>query len=112
MSGFGEAIEAARGLAAVAQIGLGFTGFIAIVVALSGDPRAWAPADRLRVASMLADSLAAMFFALLPFAVVHVGVAAESTFRIASGLLAIFLAASAGYVSHAASAPTSSRTAS
>jgi len=98
MNGFLEEIEAARGLAAVAQIGLGFTGFIAIVVALSGNPRDWAPIDRLRVASMLSGSLATMFFALLPFAVVHVGVAPEPTFRLASGLLAAFLVASAGYV--------------
>lgn len=98
MNGFVEEIEAARGLAAVAQIGLGFTGFIAIVVALSGDPRAWSPIDRLRVASMLADSLATMFFALLPFAVVHAGMSPESTFRLASALLAGFLAVSALYV--------------
>ena len=95
MTGFNEAIEAARGLAAIAQIGLGFTGFIAVVVTLSGDPRTWARIDRLRVASMLADSLATMFFALLPFALVHVGAAPETTFRIASALLASFLTTSA-----------------
>jgi hypothetical protein len=53
MAGFNEAIEAARGLAAIAQIGLGFTGFIAVVVTLSGDPRTWASIDRLRVASVV-----------------------------------------------------------
>ena len=98
MNGLVEEIEIARGLAAVAQIGLGFTGFIAIVVALSGDPRAWSSLDRLRVASMLADSLATMFFALLPFALVHVGVSTESTFRAASGLVAVFVGVSAAYV--------------
>lgn len=98
MIALAEEIEAARGLAAVAQIGLGFTGFIAIVVALSGDPRAWSPLDRLRVASMLADSLATMFFALLPFALVHVGMSQAATFRLASGLLGAFVGASAAYV--------------
>jgi hypothetical protein len=98
MNGFLEEIEAARGLAAVAQIGLGFTGFIAIVVALSGDPRAWAPIDRLRVVMMLSNSLATMFFALLPFALVHVGMSPEMTFRLANGLLAAFLIVSASYV--------------
>ncbi len=98
MTGFLEEIEAARGLAAVAQIGLGFTGFIAIVVALSGDPRAWAPIDRLRVVMMLSNSLATMFFALLPFALVHVGMSPEMTFRLANGLLAAFLIVGAFYV--------------
>ncbi len=44
---------------------------------------------------MLGNSLATMFFALLPFALVHVGASPEATFRIASALLACFLTTSA-----------------
>jgi len=93
-----DAIDTARGLAAVAQIGLGFTGFIAVVVTLSGNPRTWAPIDRLRVASMLAASLATMLFALLPFALVGIGLGQQTSFRIASVFQAVFLTGCATYV--------------
>ena len=93
-----DTIDTARGLAAVAQIGLGFTGFIAVVVTLSGNPRAWPAIDRLRVASMLAASLATMLFALLPFALVGIRLPLPTSFRIASALLAVFLTVSATWV--------------
>lgn len=49
----------------VGELSLGIAGFSGVVVALGKRPTAWARVDRIRLATLLAASLGAMFYVLL-----------------------------------------------
>lgn len=79
-------------LQTVAEIAIALTGFTGIVVALgerSGGGFAGFAMVRFRI--LLAASLAALAFALLPFLLYHLGVSARATWSICSASVAAFM---------------------
>src|SRR5262245_36527333 len=82
-------------LLTLAQIALGFAGFTSIIVTFKHDTReTWSPIDAFRTARMLSASLAALFFALLPEALLSLDLPGATTWRIGSVLMLVYFVAS------------------
>jgi hypothetical protein len=92
--------RAPEALLTLAQIALGFAGFTSIIVTFKRDPGApWSAIDAFRTARMLSASLAALFFALVPEALLAIGLSSETTWRIGSALVFVYFFASGRSIS-------------
>lgn len=77
----------------LAEISLGLAGFSGVAAALRPDSFSeWRPSTRMAFWAVLIESLAALFFSLLPSVLHHLGVADVSVWRTSSALLAAFMA--------------------
>jgi len=77
---------------ALAEIGVAIAGFSGVVAVFGARSEGqWTPDDRLRLAFLLACSMTVVFFSLLPFPMTALHVPATVVWRVASGLLAVWL---------------------
>jgi hypothetical protein len=89
-------------LETIAQIAIGLTGFTGVVVSFAAQPDRWTPVDRARLQLMLASSIGVLFLALLPLALIALGLAPTLVWRLASAaLLIVSLAITASFVRRA-----------
>jgi len=75
-------------LALIAELGVGFAGFVAIFLIFARRDGRFSPADSLRVRSIITSSFQAVFGALVPLALSLYGLAGSDLWRFAS-LIAI-----------------------
>jgi hypothetical protein len=82
-------------LLTTAEVAVAFAGFASVVTVFRRREHVgWVPGDVLRFQLMIASSLAAVFFALLPFAIEFLGATEPVVWSSASGLLGLYLAVS------------------
>lgn len=77
-------------LTTIAQLGAAVTGFSGIAIAFNRHPGRLGEVEAFRVSILFANSLAAVFLALIPFAFHHLGWSEETVWRTCSGALAFF----------------------
>jgi len=77
-------------LTTIAQLGLAITGFSGIAIAFNRQPGRLSSVEKFRVSILFANSLAATFLALLPFAFFYMEWSDARIWRTASALLALF----------------------
>ena len=77
-------------LTTIAQLGVAITGFSGIAIAFNRQPGRLGDFEAFRVSILFANSLAAVFLALVPFAFFHLGWAEPIVWRTASGGFAVF----------------------
>ena len=77
-------------LTAVAQLGAAVTGFSGIAIAFNRQPGRLGDFEAFRVSILFANSLAAVFLALIPFAFYHLGWPEGTIWRTCSGAFAFF----------------------
>ena len=83
-------MEGAEILTTIAQLGLGTAGFSGIVVAFKRQPARLSDFEAFRVVLLFANSLAAIFLSLIPFALHYLGCDSTTVWRTASALCACF----------------------
>ncbi len=87
-------------LLTIAEVSIAFAGFASIVAVLGRrDGGGWPTEDVDRFWVMIEYSLGALFFALIPFALFHLGVREPALWKLASALIAVFLLGYAEMVS-------------
>jgi hypothetical protein len=85
-------VEFEKVFIALAEIGVAIAGFSGVVAVFGARSEGqWTPDDRLRLAFLLACSMTVVFFSLLPFPMTALHVPATVVWRVASGLLAVWL---------------------
>ena len=77
-------------LTTVAQLGAAVTGFSGIAIAFNRHPGRLGDFEAFRVSILFANSLAAIFLALLPFALFYLGWREAAIWRAVSALFAVF----------------------
>ena len=77
-------------LTTIAQLGMAVTGFSGIAIAFKRTPGKLSEFEAFRVVILFANSLAAVFLSLIPFAFYHAGWNDRSIWRASSGLLFLF----------------------
>ena len=77
-------------LTTVAQLGAAVTGFSGIAIAFNRHPGRLGDFEAFRVSILFANSLAAVFLALIPFPFFYLGWSESTIWRTASGLTAVF----------------------
>lgn len=77
-------------LTTIAQLGAAVTGFSGIAIAFNRHPGRLGDFEAFRVSILFANSLAAVFLALIPFAFYHLGWPEPAVWRTCSGALAFF----------------------
>lgn len=77
-------MQGAAELALIAELGVGFAGFVAIFLIFARRDGRFSPADSLRVRSIIISSFQAVFSALVPLALSLYGVAGSDLWRLAS----------------------------
>jgi hypothetical protein len=85
-------VEFEKSFIALAEIGVAIAGFSGVVAAFgvrAAGP--WTADDRLRLAFLVTCSMTVVFFSMLPIAMSAMHMSAPVVWRIASGLLAIWL---------------------
>jgi hypothetical protein len=80
-------------LTTIAQLGLGVAGFSGIAIAFNRQPGRLSGFEAFRVSILFANSFAAVFLSLVPFALFYLGWSQEMIWRSASGLCVVFEAA-------------------
>src|SRR5438552_1299484 len=80
-------------LTTIAQLGVAVTGFSGIAIAFNRQPGGLGGFEAFRVSILFANSLAAVFLSLIPFAFFYLGWSQEIIWRTASGLCVVFEAA-------------------
>jgi len=89
-------------LTTIAQLGMAVTGFSGIAIAFNRQPGRLGAFEAFRVSILFANSLAAVFLSLIPFAFFYLGWSQEMIWRTASGVCVFF---EAGFIaSHVAPA--------
>lgn len=78
-------------LVIIAELALGIAGFSGVVVALGARPGVWPKVDRLRLATLLASSLGALFLALIALMLLMLKVGDGLVWKISSLLMALLL---------------------
>jgi len=73
----------------VAELALGIAGFSGVVVALGSRPGIWPRVDRLRLATLLATGLGALFLVLFAMMLILLEVDHDLVWRISSALMAL-----------------------
>lgn len=82
-------------LLTLAEVSVAFAGFAGVVSVFGrNDPSSWSFADRSRFYSLVSTSLAVVFLSVIPFGLAALHISAATVWRIASGLLVVYLAAS------------------
>lgn len=77
-------------LLTIAEVAVAFAGFASVVVLFQHrEPSNWPPAIVVRLRTMIEGSLAALFSALLPFVLHHLGLAGQSLWATSSLALAL-----------------------
>jgi hypothetical protein len=84
MDGVTQSMQGSDLLQTMAQLAVAFAGVSGIVAAFNRQSDQWGAADRMRVRSLIAVSLAAMFFALLPSGLEVTELAGRSIWRMSS----------------------------
>lgn len=77
-------------LTTIAQLGAAVTGFSGIAIAFNRHPGRLGDFEAFRVSILFANSLAAVFLSLLPFAFYHLGWVEQTIWRTCSGVFALF----------------------
>jgi hypothetical protein len=77
----------------IAQLGMAVTGFSGIAIAFNRQPGRLGEFEAFRVSILFANSLAAVFLSLIPFAFFYLGWSEETIWRTASGVFVLFEAA-------------------
>ena len=77
-------------LTTVAQLGAAVTGFSGIAIAFNRHPGRLGDFEAFRVSILFANSLAAVFLALLPFPFFYLGWSESMIWRTASGVITLF----------------------
>ena len=77
-------------LTTIAQLGAAVTGFSGIAIAFNRHPGRLDEFEAFRVSILFANSLAAVFLALIPFAFYHLGWPESTVWRTCSGVFAFF----------------------
>src|SRR5438270_10388611 len=77
-------------LTTIAQLGVAVTGFSGIAIAFNRQPGRLNDFEAFRVSLLFANSLAAVFLSLIPFAFFYLGWRQEVIWRAASGLGFVF----------------------
>src|SRR3954469_18950384 len=77
-------------LTTIAQLGLAITGFSGIAIAFDRQPGRLSSVEKFRVSILFANSLAAMFLALIPFAFFYMEWSHARIWRTGSALLTLF----------------------
>src|ERR1700752_520541 len=77
-------------LTTIAQLGAAVTGFSGIAIAFNRHPGRLGDLEAFRVSILFANSLAAVFLALIPFAFYHLGWWDRTIWRTCSGVFAFF----------------------
>ena len=77
-------------LTTIAQLGAAVTGFSGIAIAFNRHPGRLGDFEAFRVSILFANSLAAVFLALIPFAFYHLGWSEGMVWRTCSGAFALF----------------------
>jgi hypothetical protein len=85
-----QAMNGAEILPTIAQLGLAITGFSGIAIAFNRQPGRLSSVEKFRVSILFANSLAAMFLALIPFALFYMEWSDAKIWRTGSALLALF----------------------
>ena len=80
-------------LTTIAQLGVAVTGFSGIAIAFNRQPGGLGGFEAFRVSILFANSLAAVFLSLIPFAFFYLGWSQEIIWRTTSGLCVAFEAA-------------------
>lgn len=93
-------LHGAEALSAIAEVGLGLTGFTGILVALGRSPEVYSRPEVLRLLLLLVSSLGAVFLALFPLALHECGIGEPLCWRLSSALLAFFTAVSLASLGH------------
>ncbi len=95
----------------ITEVSVAFAGFSGVVAVFGRrDPRWWKKEDRYRFHSLVETSLVSVFLSLLPFAFQALELSTEVTWRVASGLFLLYMAASYGYhISYMFSVPPEER---
>jgi hypothetical protein len=83
-------VKGAEILTTIAQLAVAVTGFSGIAIAFKREPGGLTGFEAFRISILFANSLAAVFLALIPFAFFHLGWSEPAIWRTASGILAIF----------------------
>ncbi len=73
----------------IAELALGIAGFSGVIVALSSRPGEWSRVDRLRLATLLATGLGALFLVLFAMMLIMLQVDIDLVWRISSLLMAL-----------------------
>jgi len=85
-------MEWADVLLTIAEVSIAFAGFASIVAVLGRrEGGGWPTEDVDRFWVMIEYSLAALFFAMVPFALYHLGIREPVLWELASALIAVFL---------------------
>ena len=85
-------MDAGSSLQLIAQLAVAMAGFSSIVVAFRRrDENGWAPSDRIRLSLLVGDSLAVMFFAVLPLVLQSYGVDAAFIWGLSSTTLGLYV---------------------
>jgi len=85
-------------LQTIAEIAVAFTGFTGVVAAFGRrSDRKWSDVDILRFRIMLATSLCALLYSVLPFVLFHLGLTSAALWRLGSALLAAQIVANTLY---------------
>lgn len=77
-------MQGAAELALIAELGVGYAGFVAIFLIFARRDDRFSPADSLRVRSIIASSFQTVFYALLPLALSLYGLTEPQLWRVAS----------------------------
>jgi hypothetical protein len=89
-------VEAQEQLSLIAELGIGFAGFLAIFLIFARREGRFSPADSVRVRAIIQSSFLAIFMALLPLLIMLSNVEAATLWRASS--LVHFAASAAGAV--------------
>lgn len=82
-------MEGSDGLDTIAEIAIALAGFSGIVVAFIHRKGQMQPLDRLRLGVLLVAAFGAVFLAMLPFALFHLGFSGPTLWAVASGFHAV-----------------------
>ena len=77
-------------LTTIAQLGVAITGFSGIVIVFNRHPGRLNEFETFRISILLANSVAAVFLSLIPFAFFHLGWSEPTISRTLSGTFAVF----------------------
>jgi hypothetical protein len=77
-------LEGAEELSLIAEIGVGFAGFLSIFLIFARRDGRFSPADGVRVRAILLSSFGVIFSALLPLILVHSAMATATVWRVSS----------------------------
>jgi hypothetical protein len=83
-------LNGADALTTIAEVAVGLAGFSGVVVVLGRQPGEFSRVEAGRLIVLLLSSFGAMFFALLPYALLPLDLGLSAVWRTASGLVAVF----------------------